>query len=812
MSYKGLVALVQLGQGGMLTDDSPTMIPTTNLINCRNCVINNGSISNEPGSVRWNKVQTAYTNSSGVTVTDGSGIVAVYDWFPVQDIQYTIIVTRIGKVYRFLNPYSFVEITANKTADSNLETAPDFLSITDSVKIIEGGQESAGLPRKLFIFTGGSQVQVISGTNAYRTNIARPPVDWKAGNYPISGINFINRIFAFGNPNFPHNVYASGNLFTGGALGNEDYTSNPFNVNVTNIEPGFSQKVIAAFNYKGRLQVAKYPRGLYYLNLPNQADPTSWYYSKLSDDIGTTSPSASCNVYDDYWMMNNVNSITSMSAALTLGQMTTADVLKQAKVSNFFANIISPLGIGVRQAIFNTQTKKAYFLTRKTSFDVAQRQTVFEGTNQPSITQLLSENVNSLMIVFDFSSENQKIMYSDKDQANCLALIKNNIGVDELYFGSEDGYLYKHGQSNKAIRYDYPIGQISLAVSGVSGSIPSGTYQYGLTNLIAPSSPQYAVTFASGASVLNFGSGSLASGNVVYFSGNGTLASPLTGGTQPYYVLGVTGVSAAVSLTPSGSAVTFTSSGSGTMRSYVSGVSFQESAIGAISIDLLSNPVPSNSSGYFTSGTQVGSVSITNPAASGRINLTNIPTSYYPNVVARNLYRSSGSNVSSFAKLTTLNDNFTTTYLDNNASASGAAPTVGTDATSVAYTAEFQTPHMDFTQTDLMSQSVRRIDKNFDFLEIEYLPTGASNVSVDVYIDGVYSQTKSFYLGKGPQLDVMQLDYVRLQGGSVRSNRLAIGRRGRTISFRVYANVLERSFNISALRVYFRMQGEANKA
>lgn len=717
MAYKGLVGNIQLGQGGMMTDDAPSNIPATNLIKCRNCIIDDGAVENEPGSIRWNKTPLYY-NVNGTPTLDGSGVVAVEEWFPVQDIQYVIVVTRIGKVYRFINQYSYIEITANQNfKDSNLETSPNFLAITDSVNVVRCGQEESGLPRKMLIFTGGSQVQVISGTNTTRTNISNPPTDWKAGNYPIAGILFMNRVFAWGNSNFPHNVYGSDNTVGAGANGNEDFVSDPFNVNVSNIFPGESQKVVAAFNYKGRLQVAKYPRGLYYLNLPNQADPTTWYYSKLSDDLGTTAPRALCNVYDDYWMMTNDNSIVSMSAALTLGQLTIADVMKESKVSGFFKNIISPLGIGTRQALFHSQNKKAYFLTRKTSFDVAQRSSVFEAT-----TPFLNENVNSMFIIFDFSSNTQKIMYSDKDQANCMALIKNNIGIDELYIGSEDGYIYKLNQENRAIKYDPPQGQISLGIPSGSGNVPNGTYSYGITNLVGS----------------------------------------------------------------------------------------EESVIGAISKDLFSNPVPTNSSGLFSSGTTIALCIITNHTVNGTIQLSNIPLSTNPNVNGRNIYRS--INGGPFFFLHQIADNTTTTYLDNNASVGmQTPPNVGTDEINIAYTSEFQTPHLDFTQTDIMTQSIRRADKNFDFLELECLPSGASNVSADVYIDGAYTQTQSFYLGKAPQLDSVTLDNFRLQGDSVRSQRLPIFGRGRTISVRVYASVLERIFNITAIRVYFRMSGTNEK-
>lgn len=831
MGYKGLTALVQLGQGGMYTDDAPSNVPVTNLIKCRNCIIDNGSVLNEPGSIRWNKSQIYYDvvyDDEGNLVSrtlDGSGIVAMYDWFPVQDLQYTLVVTRIGKVYRFQNQYEYVEITANQIfIDANGETAPESLSIIDQVVILQCGQELAGLPRKLFIFTGGSQVQVISGTNTTRTNISNPAKDWKDGNYPFAGILFNGRVFAWGNPNFPHNVYASDNtvnlpITAMGPNGNEDFVSDAFNINVTNIFPGEGQKVVAGFNYKGRLQIAKYPRGLYYLNIPTATDPTTWYYSKLSDDLGTTSPLAICNVYDDYWMMNNVSSITSMSAALTLGQMTTADILKQSKVSNFFAQIISPLGIGVRQALFCTQTKKAYFLTRKTSFDVAQRKSIFENlqTNPPIINTGTpgqsvgaGENVNSMMVVFDFSSETQKIMYSDKDQANCMALIKNNIGVDELFFGSEDGYIYKTGRANRAIKWNPPEGQISLAIQTHGGShAPTGISSYGITDVSFPTSGAYGVSFVSGANSFNLSGSGYGPSNVVIFSGSG-LPSPLITGT-PYYLLGLTGSSGQVSSAANGEAVSFSSSGSGMINFSI------ESVLGAISTNLLSNAVPTNFSVASGSPYVVGPCLVT--GTNKEIILTNVPLSVNPYVTMRNLYRCSvvtgaAAPAQVYNLLYTFPDNTSTSFTDSNSLVTPGPqtpPFISQDGFSAPYVAEFQTPHMDLTQTDIMTQSTVRADKNYDFLELEYLPTGASNVSVDIYIDGAYSQTQSFYLGKAPQLDSMQLDNVRLQGGSVRSQRLPIVGRGRTISFRVYASILERVFNITAFRVYFRMAGHAEK-
>jgi hypothetical protein len=110
-----------------------------------------------------------------------------------------------------------------------------------------------------------------------------------------------------------------------------------------------------------------------------------------------------------------------------------------------------------------------------------------------------------------------------------------------------------------------------------------------------------------------------------------------------------------------------------------------------------------------------------------------------------------------------------------------------------------------------MTQSIKRGDKSFDYLELQYIPTGAFNLSADIIIDGQYSETKSFYLGKGTQLDSSQLNTMRLQGDSIRTQRLQIHGRGRTISVRLYMSSANRIFKVVGLQVYYRLQGQSEK-
>ena len=547
-------------KNGQLVYVSTTGVMPTPLVAGKSYIaINTTSTTLQLSNDGTNAITLSGSPSSN-TIQSVDGIVSMYDWWPNTGQQFLVCVTRSGRVFRFKDRYTSVEITASGSA-------PTTLSIGERVHIMECGQETAGNPKLLFIFTGNNPIQVISGTNTTRTNISLPAADWST-NYPTFGLVYLNRVFAFGNSNFPHFVYASSNT------NNQDFTA-AFNTALFNVYPGDSQKIIHAFSYKGRLHIAKYPRGLYGLTIQDIRDPTTWYFSKLNEDIGTTSIHGGCPVFDDYWMTSTEGSISSLSAAFTLGSIDNANVLRELKVLDYIRQNTSPLGFGERQALWHPTKKKALFLFRSS----------VKGNSILSFS--LGGKEPKLSFIDGIQSDNNKI--------NCMTLIKGSNYVDNLVYGQEDGFIYYAEQENR------------------------------------------------------------------------WRDQKLTGSQYDW-------------------------------------------------------------------------------------------------------------------------------------------------------TMEAQTPHMDFAPKGQATQSVAMVDKNFDFIELQYIPTGAFNISADVYIDGIYSETKSFYLGKAPQLDSAALDTWRIQGDSVRTQRLPIHGRGRTISIRLYYTASNNGttnkgfpVRLTSLRVFFRTSGESSK-
>lgn len=453
MAYSGSAVNLIVGQGGLLTDISPGLIPASNLINAGNVLIRDGIVEKAPGSLRWNADPLP------------SPIVALYDWWPNTGKQYTIAVTKEGRVYRFQDQYTVVEITptTNDAFITMSGKAPDTLSVTERVHITSGGQEFIGVngttqPRKLFIFTGNNPIQVIDGEEIERHNILKPAQDW-TGTYPYFGLVFVDRLFVFGNRNKPHSVYGSSNQWGGDPTfeyGQEDFTGNVFNTSLFNVFPGLGERNQTFFQYKSKLALIKYPRGLFTLEIPDIGDATTWYFQKINEDVGTPTITGAAAMLDDVYVINTQGSIQSLSATLNLGGIEMANVLRNMNIESYVNSVTSPLGFGERQAFWHEQNKTAYF--------------VYRGRTTQN---------NHVLLVIDFSQNKPIASIYDKDQPNVLTLRRDVNQVERVIYGSDDGYIYEMDRQNRWIgagdcgeEYDgiFQTPHMMLGVPGPTGA------------------------------------------------------------------------------------------------------------------------------------------------------------------------------------------------------------------------------------------------------------------------------------------------------------------------------------------------------
>lgn len=120
---------------------------------------------------------------------------------------------------------------------------------------------------------------------------------------------------------------------------------------------------------------------------------------------------------------------------------------------------------------------------------------------------------------------------------------------------------------------------------------------------------------------------------------------------------------------------------------------------------------------------------------------------------------------------------------------------------------EFQTAYSDFGQVSLEYAGKNKI---FHFLEVNYLPTGNNNFSVDIYVDGDFRQTLTFTQFLGTGLDSFVLDVDALTGDALsgRNRKPLKSCTGNKISFRFYNNSSNESFRVERIIVGFRLSAE----
>ena len=156
MAYKGQIANIILGQGGLNSDDPENLVTPAKLVRAINITLTNGYLEKDFGSMRLN-----------ATAQLPDGIVELFDYFPNASTQRLITVNRSGKVYRFKTFFGFDEVTP-------VAPAPNTLNTSQFVTMVKGGAEETGKPRKLFILTGNDPIQVIEGDGTTRRNMENP--------------------------------------------------------------------------------------------------------------------------------------------------------------------------------------------------------------------------------------------------------------------------------------------------------------------------------------------------------------------------------------------------------------------------------------------------------------------------------------------------------------------------------------------------------------------------------------------------------------------------------------------------------------
>lgn len=347
---------------------------------------------------------------------------AIVDYWVDTTTQRLLVLGADGRLYKSSGG-EFLALTMASTMEDDYGS-----------QIIVGGQETAGAPRKAFVFDHGhTRIQTLSGDGTTTTDFGNGwntttniPLDW-ATNPPRGAVMHKERLWPFAPANAPHNIYASKlrdhENFKNAVGGSLEY--------VQEIGTGTGIIIAAACSFKGMLFVFKYPRGIWYLD-DTDVDYLNWRWNLVSDAVGVADSPHSVLVLDDDVLFMDPNGHIHFLSAVTQQGVTTSDMTA------------------------------AYNLTQWTR----------ENVNLPRLNQLAStwypskklailgmpgtaHTDNSLRIFIDFSNATEegqvaRVSYSFRDVNRVLAVRRDEVdGIQKPLFGDDDGIIWKMDQSNK---------------------------------------------------------------------------------------------------------------------------------------------------------------------------------------------------------------------------------------------------------------------------------------------------------------------------------------------------------------------------
>src|SRR5262252_1657093 len=394
MAFTGAQAQLALGDDGFNANHSVSTLTPGELLQALNITYENGTIQREGGS-------SLYT-----TVPLGSIILGGRDWWPTPIVQRGIVVTSDGRILKDSGSGSYGVTLASGLATP---TTPVF---------VEGGKEAAANNKKLFMFTGTNQCQVLSGDGVATAPIASPPADW-AAQFPIGGCLHLSRLWAFGGAN-PHMVYysdlASHENMTGGTSGQ------------LAVYPGQGERIISIISFKRRLLIFKYQRGIY---VADTTDPviTNWYVYDLSLELGLAGPLTWAPVDDDIMFMDAIGALHMLSAVREFGDYGLRSVSDSAYMLTWIRDTINQSRLGAAQALFYPNKREAHFC----------------------LSTIGSAN-NNIRMVVDFNRGDRiRFRYSDKDAIESIWLTRDANQIPRPTGGDVAGRVWSMDQAVKAV-------------------------------------------------------------------------------------------------------------------------------------------------------------------------------------------------------------------------------------------------------------------------------------------------------------------------------------------------------------------------
>lgn len=333
MAYQGFTAPLPIGLQGFSGSRNPSRMQPGHLTATEGLSLEGGVIQKEGGASKLNANALA------------GAVLAGINWSPLAAANRDVVFLDTGAILRDSGAGTFATTLASGLTAIR-EPPPVFA---------EGGGETIGSTRKLFMFSAVNQVKVLAADGASMPNVATPAADW-ATSFPTFGLQHAARMWAGGNGSDPHRMYASTiashEVFTG--VGSLTFP----------VFPAEGIAIVGAISFRGVLVVFKFPRGIYIIDT-RDPDSANWSVSKLSSAVGTVNHRAIVQIENEIMYMDDSGNIHLLSATNDFGDVNTSNISQIADLRPFIQSevnltqmkrVTSVWYAAKRQALFSLPT------------------------------------------------------------------------------------------------------------------------------------------------------------------------------------------------------------------------------------------------------------------------------------------------------------------------------------------------------------------------------------------------------------------------------------------------------------------------
>lgn len=392
MSYDGHVAIIRFGVRGQSGSRNQSNISHEHLINTENIDMSAGIIRKDGGA-------SLYTSQD---VGNSIDILGGVDYAVDNSTQRLVIALSSGDVRMDAGTGKFPTVLA---AGRNANNRTFFT---------EGGNESQGRSKKLFVCNGINTVMVVTGDATATRDLSQPPADWTGSTQPRKLVQHRGRMWGWLNDRIYYSDAGNHEIFhpTTGDAGS------------LSVWPGTGGIILDGISYKSRFFILK-QRFIGWLD-DSSTTKSNWIVEKLTDSLGIAGTDCADLIDDDVVFLSPEGGLHLLSAVETFGDIKNSDLAVPDEMNQWIRDNVNFAQIS-KSTVKYYPAKKQIHVCVPTS----------------------NSTVPDKRLIVDMNGSVPRFHVSDRDTIISMWMYRDTGGVKRPMIGDNDGHVYRLDQSGR---------------------------------------------------------------------------------------------------------------------------------------------------------------------------------------------------------------------------------------------------------------------------------------------------------------------------------------------------------------------------